>query len=737
MRAAQLFIVLIFLSLSHANFTYIGYFNGSNKEEYSNAYAFSYPSGVLYEGGKIYVVDSSKNAFYVMNGTVREKAVLASSGESPLSNPMHMAYDSGVVYIADGLGAAVKTYSGEGFQIDKWMPGSSTNLQKPSGVALDKDYLYVTDLGKEQLLVFKRSSRAFDHIGVEKGESDGELSAPEDVEIYGDKIFISDSGKGLVFAYNKSLGFLYTIGRGKGGVTLYSPRGIEVYQDRLYVADASTNRIVVFTMDGYPMEILNTSNAGTSITYPMDVSLGDGKLYVADSGSSTIKMFAINNETAPGDEAVLQKLRFANDSLAYLVSLQAIAKKLNLTYNESTAAPNLALAQADYDNFVFSSADSLAQKSLDASKKDGATLSQQIEIAVLQLIKNAQDKVAPYRTQESSGELADRLNQFDNTASDAQKKLGSKYYDSAADSAIYLGTLADDFILRSKGKVAEEEKKQQQSLLNQMSLDIQSLSARIGKLKASAETYRSQINLSNSESLLLSSQKYMSDGDFASANRSLALAQLEVSSYEALLVESSKEIDVALANISIIEFSINESIAKPSLIPADFAPERTLILQAKDTAYDNPQLALVMARQAAESAAKKAREAQSLSMTAAALLVVFGMTAVVAFAFLLHLRGRRRKRQQPPEQKKPLQDSGPDASEEKSREPPAGGWPFGMKAEKPEGGKAGKDAGQEGGLHQPSAFGKAKPHSYDEPSSKGRPPLPGDWFWEGKKDRKK
>jgi uncharacterized iron-regulated membrane protein len=79
------------------------------------------------------------------------------------------------------------------------------------------------------------------------------------------------------------------------------------------------------------------------------------------------------------------------------------------------------------------------------------------------------------------------------------------------------------------------------------------------------------------------------------------------------------------------------------LFPADLGAERSLMAQARSTAYSNPQLGISMAQQALASATAKIGNAQMLSLAAAALLVMFGMIGMLAAAFYIHLRHRRRQ----------------------------------------------------------------------------------------------
>jgi hypothetical protein len=548
-----------------------------------------------------------------------------------------MVYENGTVYIADGMSANIKIYAGVGTQIDKW--NVATNMEKANGLALDKDNMYIADSVKKKIFLYSRSTRMYQKVAIGNGGSDGELSAPADIAIYKDKYFVSDQDKGYVFVYDKNFSFLYTIGRGKGGVTLKSPRGIDIYQDRLYVADMPLNRVIVYTLDGYPIETLDSNTPEGNFSYPEDIVVDSGKLYVADTGNKIVKVFAIAQTT--GNDSVSVLIKEANDSIADLASAQAAAQKLGVAFNQTTFSETLASAQADYRNFMFFSASSSAQKVIDGCASEKAALSQRIEFAAKKKLQDAQAAVAPYR-QAALGSVAAELAQIDNTIVDVNAKLSLQSYSAAADAANSLPALTSKFVADAKGVVNKDEEQKKGSATAQAQMQIDSLSSRLGMLKDKAASYRQQYNLSKSESMIASAQGYVQDGDFESANQSLALAAAEISAYENSVAEIARDADSALTNITVVEYEMNASAAKPTLIPADLSPERLQLAQAKETLYINPQLAVAMAKSAADSASNKVKNAQALSLALAALLIMTGMAALLAVVFFLHLRGKKR-----------------------------------------------------------------------------------------------
>ena len=378
-------------------------------------------------------------------------------------------------------------------------------------------------------------------------------------------------------------------------------------------------------------------------TSPQDVAVGGGILYVTDSGGKKIKQFTINYTVK--NDSVLLSIGAANVSIQKLLVLQEVAGLLNITFESTTAQQDMSLALSDYQNYLFSSASALAEKALRESDAVQGVLQQDIEIKVLQMLKEQLERVEPYRGQQVAG-LPEKLAQFDNRIEDIKNKLAAKSYRPAAEAALSLSGLADSIDELVTGKKAEAETQQKNTAFSTFSADYAELLSELGAVKAKAGQYQQQIDMSTSELYLNQSLAQAADGDYASANYSLAMARLEITSTGSSLDVLGAGIDTALANISSFEVRLQELSSKPSLVPADLAPELLLMSQSRQSAYTNPELAMESARQAVSSAEVKVRDAQAVSMAAAAVLVILFLIAIVALSFFLHLRRRKARMQQ-------------------------------------------------------------------------------------------
>ncbi|MCX6772724.1 MAG: NHL repeat-containing protein, partial [Candidatus Micrarchaeota archaeon] len=511
MKFFALLSLLLIISAPFAAFTYNGSINGSADSDGSTFYQFSKPTGLLYREGTLYVADGGKGAVYLYDASTnsRIKAIVGTAGTLPVQSPLHMAYDSGILYIADSLGQAVMTYSGAGYNLDTW--AAASNLIQPSSLVFDSKSVYITDLGKEQLLQYSRSTKSYQNITIDKGPSDGQLSAPQEIKFYKGKYYIVDSDKSLIFVYDQNFTFLSLMGRGRGGVTLASPRGLDIFDDRIYVADYGNARVIVYSLDGYPIDSLDSSPLN-NLSYPMDVAVGNGMLYVADGLSREIKFFSINYTDK--NDSVLQMISAANQSIQVLNSLQATADKLNLFYEKTGAAQDLWMSLVDYGNFQFSSSAALASKAFSESDSAQGALTQDIKVKVLQVVKVSQDKVTPYRNSGVSG-IKDNLAQFDNRVADINAKISQGSYAAAADAALTLFSLAENIGSTVVSKQAEAVSRDKNTSFASFSRDYSDLLGRLNSVNQEAQVYRQETNLSSSENYLNQSLAQAGSGDFS------------------------------------------------------------------------------------------------------------------------------------------------------------------------------------------------------------------------------
>ncbi len=635
--------LLLFASVSFASFTYLGSFNGTTAGDYTDQFLFSRPTGILYNDGILYVLDSGKSIMGMYNATdgmysrIRGGIGARASSEVDMSTPIRLAYDHGTIYIADKGSSYIKTYPGTSSQIYNWNTGSA--LDSPTGIVVGNESLYISDVGKKQVLAYSRKFKSFSSVAIPTGGSDGKLSAPQDIEFYKGNYYVSDSDKGLVFVYDSNFTYLETIGRGLGGVTLISPHGIALANDRLFVTDTSSSTVVEFALDGYPVAVLDSSVPGSNLSYPEDIAVYGSTLYVADTQNKLVRVFSIN-ETS-GNNSVQQALTSAEAAIISLSQVKEAAKKVGVVPDADTFDSDLAQAKSDYGHLVYSSASSISQRIIDGVPVVKANLSQRVEVAIKQAVKQAADKVAPYRAQ-AKGNAATLVSAFDGKVADISSKLSGQFYSLAADISIGLSADADAIVDATVGNAAKEEQARKDKLASQVGLQIDLASTKLTALEGKLAAYRQNMNTSSYETILDNARKALSQEDYDSANKTASSLIASIDSQDTYLSQLAQGIDSANMNLSLLELEFNASASKPMLLPPDLSSERKQLESAKQMAYQNPALAVAMAQQALQLADVKVKDAQSLSVAAAAAIVMFGLILLIGLVFFLHIKGRKK-----------------------------------------------------------------------------------------------
>ncbi len=218
--------------------------------------------------------------------------VLGEDPKSPqLMQPYGVALFEGKLYVADSRapGLAVFDLVQQRFSIVK---GSGNGrMKRPINVTIDTDGTkYVTDTGRNQVLIFDRNDRFVAAFGTE-----GQFK-PVDAAIAGDRLYVVDIQHHGVQVLDKRAGTLvFKFGVAGSGVgELFHPTNIAIGPDGdVYVVDTSNFRVQRFTADGTPRRVYG--DPGTTVgsfARPKGIALDrEGRLYVGDAAFQNIQVF--------------------------------------------------------------------------------------------------------------------------------------------------------------------------------------------------------------------------------------------------------------------------------------------------------------------------------------------------------------------------------------------------------------------------------------------------------------
>lgn len=208
-----------------------------------------------------------------------------------LVRPYGTAMHDGKIYVADSRapGLAVFDLVAKSFSL-----ASSTGagrMQRPTNVTIDTDGTrYVTDLGRNQVMVYDRTGRFVAAFG-EKDEF-----KPVDVAIAGNRAYVVDIEHHEIRAMDKRSGkLLFKFGReGSGGGELYQPTNLAIGPGGdIFVVETGSFRVSRFTPEG--KFVRSYGEAGQSpgqFARPKGIAIDRaGRMYVSDAAFQNVQVF--------------------------------------------------------------------------------------------------------------------------------------------------------------------------------------------------------------------------------------------------------------------------------------------------------------------------------------------------------------------------------------------------------------------------------------------------------------
>jgi DNA-binding beta-propeller fold protein YncE len=208
-----------------------------------------------------------------------------------LMQPYGVGLFAGKLYVVDtgAPGLAVFDLMQQRFELMTGAP--SGRMKRPINITIDTDGTkYVTDTGRDQVLVFDRGDRFVRAYG-----SDGQFK-PVDTAIAGERLYVTDIQHHQIQVLNKNTGsFLFKFGgAGSQAGELFHPTNITIGPDGdVYVVETSNFRVQRFSAEGKPVRIYG--DIGTergNFSRPKGISLDhNGRIYVGDAAFQNVQIF--------------------------------------------------------------------------------------------------------------------------------------------------------------------------------------------------------------------------------------------------------------------------------------------------------------------------------------------------------------------------------------------------------------------------------------------------------------
>jgi len=211
-----------------------------------------------------------------------------------LRQPYGVALYRGKIYVVDTGAPGLAVFDLLAKRFELITGGSNGRMRRPINVSIDEEgFKFVTDTGRNQVLVFDASDRFVAAFGTE-----GQFK-PVDTAIIGDRLYVVDIQHHSVQVLNKRTGAkLSEFGKpGAEAGEMFHPTNIAVGPDGdLYIVETSNFRVQRFTPEGRPVRTYGQAgNSVGNFARPKGIAIDrSGRMYVSDAAFENVQMFDVN-----------------------------------------------------------------------------------------------------------------------------------------------------------------------------------------------------------------------------------------------------------------------------------------------------------------------------------------------------------------------------------------------------------------------------------------------------------
>lgn len=268
------------------------------------------------------------------------KFIAGEDAPLPIRKPYGINVKNGKIYVCDLDIGGLEIIDMEAKTFDYFVPKGLGQLKMPINCFVDeKDFLYVADAVRKQIVIFDNNRNYVDSFG------ETENYKPTDVVVFDDKIWVANI-KGnsiLVFKNDTTHQLLYSIPKAKKGEEgfIYQPTNISVTDDKVYVSDFGDFTIKIYTHEGEYIGVVGSYGKSMGqFARPKGIAVDrESNLYVVDAAFENVQIF--NNEgklmtffggpyKGPGDMWLPAKVTIDYDNLEYFQ--QYVDKRFYLKY---------------------------------------------------------------------------------------------------------------------------------------------------------------------------------------------------------------------------------------------------------------------------------------------------------------------------------------------------------------------------------------------------------------------
>lgn len=213
--------------------------------------------------------------------------------EFTVDAPLDVAAAEGKLYVLLKSGDAV-VFTEDGkplFKLEGKDKEGKPVLKEPSGITIWGDTLYLADSGLDCVVMFKKDGGYRESFGGSGGDPK-EFDDPAGIFVHGGVIYVADSGNGRVQVFGSNGVYLRSVGKGGSGEgVLKKPVDVAVdFQGDIYVVDAGDRVVKIYGTDGIYKGKLS------GVTLPGPIAMADDGIYLADREKCNVTKFAFDGQ---------------------------------------------------------------------------------------------------------------------------------------------------------------------------------------------------------------------------------------------------------------------------------------------------------------------------------------------------------------------------------------------------------------------------------------------------------
>ncbi len=216
----------------------------------------------------------------------------AEGSENALLRPYGATLFDGKIYVADSRAHALAVFDLKARKFSVIEGAGAGRMQRPINVSIEADGTkYVTDTGRNQVLVYDRADRFVAAFG-EKGEF-----KPVDSQVIGDRLYIADIEHHEVRVLDKRSGkLLFKLGKSGSADegSLFQPTNLALTHDgNLCVVETGNFRVSCFTPEGkFVRRFGESGQAPGQFARPKGIAVDRaGRIYVGDAAFQNVQIF--------------------------------------------------------------------------------------------------------------------------------------------------------------------------------------------------------------------------------------------------------------------------------------------------------------------------------------------------------------------------------------------------------------------------------------------------------------